>query len=488
MSLAAALARPSDGASAIEDATGSWCWGEIRQRAARVAQHLSGAEGARIGLLVEPGADWLGCLLGIGQAGACAVPLSPKQPDRELGALLADAGATMLLISERWRRKELPIRQRSVESLRDEPPHAGGPHAGPPHTPRTPWLMLYTSGTTARPKGAMLSDAALGHQAASLGDAWQLSAGTRLLHALPLHHMHGIAIALLPCLAAGGQVHMLPRFDADAVWEAASAANTFMGVPTMYARLLDALEAADEPSASRYRAIAAALPLWVSGSAALPARTARAWRALSGAIPLERYGMTETGVICSNPLAPDGRREGSVGRLLPGFDARVVDDTGATLPASGRGSLWLRGPSLFDGYWQRGDVRVDGWFETGDEVARDDEGRIRILGRRSVDILKSGGTKLSALEIEEALREHPAVVEVAVVGLPDEDRGQLVVAAVVTRSDVSDEELSRFVGEQLAQYKVPRRYVRVDELPRNALGKVTKVALAEQLSADRMGG
>jgi malonyl-CoA/methylmalonyl-CoA synthetase len=452
-----ALARPPGSGVAVEDAAGSHDWASIRLRAARGSAALRARvhEGERVGLLLDPGADWVAALLAILGAGAAVVPLSPLHPPAERQALLDDAGASLVIGPGGLGWPEL-----LAAPAADPPPPADASTA----------LLLYTSGTTGRPKGAELSHAALAHQAQLLGQAWGLGAGTRLLHALPLHHMHGIAIALLPCLAAGGSVRMLPRFSAEAVWEELARASAFMAVPTMYHRLIEHFDRSDPAAQGRMRDAARALTLTTSGSAPLSPSLASRWEAIAGAIPLERYGMTETGVICSNPLAAAARRRGWVGPPLPTVEARRSDD----------GELEVRGPSLFSGYHARPEetraALRDGWFRTGDVAELDGRGWVRLLGRRSTDILASGGYKLSALEIEEALREHPDVLDAAVVGLPDEALGERVAAAVVLSAGacLDAASLLRFAGERLARYKLPRQIAFVDELPRNALGKVQK--------------
>jgi len=261
----------------------------------------------------------------------------------------------------------------------------------------------------------------------------------------------------------------------------------------MYQRLFEAFDAADAATQARWAAGAARLRLATSGSAALPVTLAARWARVAGAVPLERFGMTEIGVGTSNPLDPGGRRPGSVGFPLPTVETRIVDEAGEVL-AEGPGELHVRGPSLFAGYWQRPDATLaalaeGGWFKTGDVAVRTPEGHVRLLGRTSVDILKSGGYKLSALEIEEALREHPAIAEVAVVGVPDEAWGDRVVAAVVPvpgrAGECAPELLRAWAKERLAPYKVPRDVKVVASLPRNALGKVVKPELVKALTAER---
>jgi malonyl-CoA/methylmalonyl-CoA synthetase len=271
-------------------------------------------------------------------------------------------------------------------------------------------------------------------------------------------------------------------------------ATVFMGVPTVHSRLLAALDAADEGTKARWTAGARALRVITSGSAALPVTVGERWRQLTGAYPLERFGMTEIGVGMSNPLDPRGRRPGTVGLPLPSVRTRIVGEDGRD---AAEGELWIEGPSVFAGYHERPEatseafVTIDGlrWFKTGDTVTKDADGYFRILGRTSVDILKSGGYKLSALEIEEVLREHEAIAEVAVVGVKDEAWGERVVACVVAHPGREGEctlELVRaFAKERLAPYKVPKDVIVMRALPRNAVGKVVKPELLRQLAEGR---
>jgi malonyl-CoA/methylmalonyl-CoA synthetase len=314
------------------------------------------------------------------------------------------------------------------------------------------------------------------------------------LHALPLHHLHGLGISLMTALLAGATAHMLPKFDAHKVWDSFSSSTLWMAVPTMYQKLFEAFDAADPETQSRWAKSACGLRLATSGSAALPVTLAERWRAITGAIPLERFGMTEIGVGMTNSLAPEARRAGSVGKPPKTVEWRIVDSTGDDArPENGvtHGELWIRGPSLFKGYWGRDEAtraafsEAGGWFKPGDVAERTDDGYVRLLGRTSVDILKSGGYKLSALEIEEALRENEAILEVAVVGLPDETWGDRVVAVVVARpgreADCAPDALRSWAKERIASYKVPREVRLVTSLPRNPIGKVVKPELIKAL-------
>ncbi len=430
-------------------------------------------------------------MLAVIHAGGVAIPLSPLYPDREIRWLLQDAEADTVVASGHMltRARTLPP---ELTVMASETFLAAGPErAAVPIREQDTALQLYTSGTTGKPKGVCITHANLCHQTRLIAEAWGLNSETTLLHCLPLHHMHGIAVALLPTLLAGGRVHMLPRFDAHAVWEQLGNSNTFMAVPTMYRRLIDAYDEAKEDEQRRWKRAAQALDLSTSGSAALPVTLAERWRDLHGAIPLERYGMTEIGVGLSNPRDAGERRQGHVGLPLDTVELRLVDDSGKEVE-EGPGEIWIRGPSVFSHYWRRLKESEqsfhNGWFKTGDRAERKVGGSYRILGRHSVDILKSGGYKLSALEIEEVLREHPLIAETAVVGLDDPEWGQRVVAAIVScpgaaPEKLDDAHLRRWMKEQLAPYKVPRHFLLVDSLPQNAVGKVLKPALALELAA-----
>ena len=481
--------------AAIVDAEGTTSFATLGARALGAADVLrAGAtslDGARVALLAAPGAAWVEAFLGTLLAGGVSVPLSPLYPAAELAYFLDDAQVDTLVVSDELRARIEPVvGARRVVRAADLVAAPGGRPAAPAHDDDVA-LMLYTSGTTGRPKGAMITHANLAVQATLLGDAWGWSERDVLLHALPLHHLHGLGISLLTALFAGASARMLPRFDAVAAWDAMAASTVLMAVPTMYQKLLDAFDAADEPTRARWTAGARALRLATSGSAALPARLAGRWGAVAGSLPVERFGMTEIGVGMSNPIEGE-RRAGSVGLPLPTVELRLVGDDGRDAAPGEPGEIWVRGPSVFRGYFGRDEATraafTDGWFRSGDVAERGEGGYLRILGRTSVDILKSGGYKLSALEIEDALREHEAIAEVAVVGVPDETWGDRVVAVVVARAGfeaaLDDEGAMRaWAKERLAAYKVPRAFVRVDALPRNAVGKVIKPDVVRALVA-----
>jgi malonyl-CoA/methylmalonyl-CoA synthetase len=487
--LARWLARAGDGRPAVHEAGGTTAWREVVAAADRVAGALldgrRSLEGERVALLVAPGAEFLACFFGVVRAGGVAVVLSPLHPPPETRFFCDDAGIRTVIAS-RDRTGDVAFLAPERRVARADALVASSGHAPVAADPLAddPALQLYTSGTTGKPKGAVITHANLAVQQQLLGEAWGFRPEDVLCHVLPLHHMHGLAIALLTAAGAGAATRFLGAFDPRATWEAMAETSVLMAVPTIHAKLFGAFDQTDAETRARWVAGARGLRLVTSGSAALPVTTGERWRELTGAYPLERFGMTEIGVGASNPLAPGGRRPGTVGVPLPTVGTRVVDD-----------ELWIAGPSLFAGYHGRDAANREAfvleagtrWFKTGDTVARDEDGYVRILGRTSVDILKSGGYKLSALEIEEALREHPAVAEVAVIGVADATWGERAVACVVPRegreSECSEDALRGFAKERLAPYKVPRQVVHMTELPRNAVGKVIKSELAKRLAS-----
>jgi malonyl-CoA/methylmalonyl-CoA synthetase len=465
----------------LRDAAGVRSYADVGDDALRVANALGEAGDARIAVLAPPGPAFLAGFFGVLAAGGCVVVLSPLHPPPETKYFCDDAEVRTILVSRELAHGIGPLASARRVLVIEDCLDAGAPGRVQvdPRGDR-PALQLYTSGTTGKPKGAVITHANLAVQQDLLGAAWGWSSEDVLLHALPLHHLHGLGIALLTALGAGASAHVLPAFDARRVWEAMGQATVLMGVPTMYTRLFEAFDAADAATRARWTKNACGLRLATSGSAALPVSLGERWRSVTGTYPLERFGMTEIGVGMTNPLGGE-RRPGTVGMPLPTVETRVRDD----------GELWIRGPSVFSGYWNRDEATRgafdDGWFKTGDTVARDADGYFKILGRTSVDILKSGGYKLSALEIEEVLREHGCVAEVAVVGVPDATWGERVVACVVPRAgreaELTEEGLRAFAKERLAAYKVPKNVLAFDELPRNAVGKVLKPELLRKVVA-----
>lgn len=487
----AALARERAEHPAIIDDRERVSFGLLGQRVARVAAELRarGLGGKRVAMLVTQGSGWVEAFLGIIAADAVAVPLSHLHPEAEQAWFVEVSRASAIVVGADTAARVAPyagaLPVLHVEALRESrlPPA--------PTDTRTDdvAVILYTSGTTGKPKGALISQGNLESTARLLGKAWRWSEDDVLLHCLPLHHLHGLGIALLTSLLAGGTTRMLEKFDGPRLWDEMARASVLMGVPTMHKKLLDAFDAADPETRARWAAHAGALRLLTSGSAALPATVGERLRELTGRYPLERFGMTEIGVGSSNPV--DGERvPGSAGPVLPGMSLRIVKEDGSDAGPGEPGEIWIRGPSVFLGYDDNPEATreafVDGWFRSGDTATFVEHGYVKILGRTSVDILKSGGYKLSALEIEEVLREHDAVADVAVVGLPDETWGEIAVAAVIARDGrrqaLQGEALREWAKSRIASYKVPKRVVVLADFPRNPVGKVVKPELARLLA------
>ena len=488
--------------TAVVAPEGSFTYQELLDASAAVASSLLAGRrdlgGDRVCFLVPPGWDYVACQWGIWRAGGLAVPLAVSHPPAELAYVLDDAEPTAVVVhpelevrvADVARERGIPVR--STPELLAGAGDAGGVPYVAADAPGLPdvdegreAMMLYTSGTTGRPKGVVTTHANIRAQVTSLVEAWGWRSDDRILLHLPLHHVHGIVNILTCALWSGATCEILPAFDAAEVWGrlARGDLTLYMAVPTIYRRLIEAWEAADPEVRDRRSRGAAACRLMVSGSAALPVPTLERWESITGHRLLERYGMTEIGMALSNPL--DGeRRPGHVGRPLPGVELRLVDDDGRPVDPGEAGEIQVRGPAVFREYWRRPEATAEafdaeGWFRTGDRAVADD-GAFRILGRMSVDILKTGGEKVSALEIEDALRAHGGVRDCAVVGVPDPAWGERVCGAVVPvdPSDPPDPEALRdFLKARLAPYKVPKEIRLLDDLPRNAMGKVTKPAV-----------
>jgi malonyl-CoA/methylmalonyl-CoA synthetase len=343
-------------------------------------------------------------------------------------------------------------------------------------------MILYTSGTTNLPKGVVTTHANIEAQISTLVSAWEWQSTDRILNILPLHHVHGIINVVGCALWSGACCVFLPKFSEAAVFShfRSGELTLFMAVPTIYFKLIAYWDALSSDEKEAVTVSLQKFRLMVSGSAALPVSVMEKWEAITGIRLLERYGMTEIGMGLSNPYHGE-RRAGFVGLPLPGVEMRLVDEAESIVPLGEPGEIQIKGATVFQEYWQRPAATeeaftTDGWFKTGD-IAVFENNSYKILGRSSVDIIKSGGYKLSALEIEEVLREHPAIADCSVVGVPDEEWGELVCAVLVLQNELKTEAISAWLRERLPGFKVPRKYQIVAELPRNAMGKVTKKEL-----------
>jgi malonyl-CoA/methylmalonyl-CoA synthetase len=476
--------------TAIIAADGTFSYDQLDEASRRVAGALladnADLNQTRVAFFVPPSFAYAAVQRGVWRAGGVAVPLAISHPPAELDYVIRDSGASVVVsdpasasllmpLAKGARARFLTTTMALKASMADDLPHLGSNRRA---------MIIYTSGTTGRPKGAVSTHQNIGAQIAALVEAWRWTPSDRLLLTLPLHHIHGIINGLGSALAVRATCEILPAFDAETVWSrlASGDITVFTAVPTIYTRLIASWNAAPADVRRARSEGASRLRLMMSGSAALPIQTLERWREITGHTLLERYGMTELGMALSNPLSGE-RRPGFVGQPLPGVDVRLVDEEGHDVEEGTPGELEVRGPAVCLEYWQRPDdtrdAFRDGWFRTGD-VAVWEHGSFRLLGRSNVDIIKTGGFKVSALEIEEILRTHPAIAECAVVGVHDEDWGERVSAAVELRNgaSLSLDELQQWAKVQLAPYKVPRALQAVPALPRNAMGKVVKPEVA----------
>lgn len=466
----------------------------LRAWADAIAADLAAAgvgAGDRVAVGLANSPVLVACIAGVLRRGAVLVPLNPLYTADELAYVLADSGARAAFLHPEHEAAAAAAGLGAVRCLHPGPePAASAAAAAATRRDDDPALIVYTSGTTGRPKGVVLSNGALGTNLLTVAAAWGWRPDDRLLLTLPCFHLHGLGLGILASLLVGSCIVLRERFDADSVLAdlAATRATTFFGVPTMYNRIVALADGAEAGiDLSRMR-------LWVSGSAPLSAATFERFRDRFGAGIVERYGMTECGFVLSS-LPGGPLRPGSVGRPLPGVECVLADsdaaDGGAIVPVPDGtvGEILVRGPNLFAGYWQRPEATqaamLHGFLRSGDLAFVDPEGQFRIVGRKSIDIIKTRGFKVGAGEIEDCLLRHPAVAEAAVVGVADADQGQRLVAAVTLRGGATagEAELRAHAREHLAPHKVPARIVVVDDIPKTGPGKYRKVELARQLAA-----
>ncbi|KAJ5707871.1 hypothetical protein N7488_007672 [Penicillium malachiteum] len=502
--------------------------------------------GERVAFLAENSYDYVVTILAIFASDAIALPLSPSFPVSELQYILDNAQAKVLLSTEKYADKagqilEAGLNQEPLFDILRKIEVGAATESVQLDSLKQPsgGMMLYTSGTTNRPKGVLIPESALAAQASSLLQAWNYSPDDRLLHLLPLHHIHGVVNAILAPIFAGSSIEFLYPFNTEQVWRRLASPFlpennnhskiTFLtAVPTIYNRLMSSFPSLppDIQSAAQKGISLEHLRLNISGSAALPTPTKEQWTSLSGGnVLLERFGMTEVGMAISCGLDPKDRVDGSVGWPLPGVEARLVDtDTETVIPegqgidSTGRareGEIQLRGATIFKEYWGNEKATAESfvaaddggspWFRTGDVATREIvEGAGKgtsgewargpmyfIRGRKSVDIIKTGGEKVSALEVERELLSLPQIAEAAVVGLPSEQWGQKVAVVIVLRPDAASTgrngkswgpmDMRRALKDRLAGYKIPQEMKILDSIPRNAMGKVNKKALVKQV-------
>ena len=464
---------------------------DIARASARAANALSARglrPGERVSVIAEKSLEYLWLYLGCLRGGFVFHPLNPAYTTRELGFFLGDAG-TRLLVSDpalaarvdpaaaacRSLTGTLTLGADGSGSFADACADAGDDAPVCPRQGEDTAALLYSSGTTGTPKGIRITHRNLYSNACALRDAWAFSPHDVLLHALPVFHVHGLFITLGPALLAGTRLRLLTRFDADAVIDALPGATMLAGVPTYYARLLANPRFTREACRS--------VRVFISGSAPLSEATFHAFEERTGQRILERYGMTETGINTSNPL--DGvRKPGGVGPPLPGVELRIVTPDGAPCATGEIGEIEVRGENVFPGYWQLPDATAaafdaHGWFRTGDQGHLDDDGYLFIVGR-SKDLVISGGLNVYPKEVERELETIPGIGEAAVFGVPHADFGEAVVAAIVADAPLDETAVLGALRERLAAFKVPKRLLIGDELPRNAMGKVQKNVLRER--------
>lgn len=455
----------------------SLTYGQLAAAAGALAGRVRDA--GRVAVWATPELETAVAVVGTLLAGKAAVPLNPKSGDKELAHILSDSAPAVVLAAPG---AQLPSALAVLPRI-DVEADATGPVPEEHGTDGDPALVVYTSGTTGPPKGAVIPRRALAATLDALADAWQWTGDDVLVHGLPLFHVHGLVLGILGPLRRGGSVRHLGRFDTHGVTrEMNDGATMLFGVPTMYHRIAEALPADPELARALGRA-----RLLVSGSAALPVHDHERIAAATGRRVVERYGMTET--LMNTSVRADGQaRAGTVGVPLPGVELRLVEEDGTAIAeydGETVGEIQVRGPNLFTEYLNRPDATAaaftaDGWFRTGDMAVREPDGYVRIVGRKATDLIKSGGYKIGAGEIENALLEHPGVREAAVTGEPDADLGERIVAWIVPadpQSPPGERELADHVAGRLAPHKRPRVVRYLDALPRNDMGKIMKRAL-----------
>ena len=475
LSLVGRAAEPALECDVSVNARASFTFGELELRSNRLAHALRGrglTAGDRVGFFLANRIEVIDLWVAGVKLGLILVPINVLYRERELRHIITDAAPTAVITS-RDLAGFLPAGAVvwDVDELSAEAAKRSSARIAVPCDAETPLSLIYTSGTTGASKGAVLTQGNFATNALSLVTGWGITSADRYLAALPLFHVHGLANGLHCWLFSGCHMRLFERFEhaKAAAWFAEYRPTLFFGVPTIYVRLL-------ELPPETARAIGQHLRLAVSGSAPLPAEVLEKFRGLYGHVILERYGMTETLMNVSNPYAGE-RRAGTVGLPLPHVAVKICDEAGAPVPDGTTGEVWVHGPNVCSGYWRRPDATAaawrDGWFCTGDIGVRAADGYITLQGRRS-DLIISGGFNIYPREIEELLLEQPGIREATVIGAPDPVRGEVPIAYVVTDAALDEVALRARLATQLASFKLPRAVVRVDSLPRTALGKVQK--------------
>ena len=474
---------------AITDKNGNYSYSQLLINSQSVASQLLGESNdlrqVRIAFVVDPSFEYVSIQWGIWRAGGIAVPLCTKHPFQSIKYVIEDTEAEVIIYSDSYYNLVSPfegdskIKLININSINDSlvplPDISTDRRA----------MILYTSGTTGNPKGVVSTHANIETQIQSLTVSWEWQKSDHILNVLPLHHVHGIINVLSCALWSGACNEFLTPFSEASVFEkfVEGRINLFMAVPTIYYKLIAYYNSLNKETQLTLSKALKKFRLMVSGSAALPITVLEQWQEISSHILLERYGMTEMGMAISNPYRGE-RRPGHIGQALSGVEIRIADEDGKTCSPGSQGEIQVKGANIFKEYWRKQSETKetfthDGWFKTGD-IAVLNEGYYKILGRNSVDIIKSGGYKISALEIEEVLRTHPQIQECGVVGIPDDEWGEIIGASLITGGiEVDLVELKAWLEELLPRYKIPRKYIFQDDLPRNVMGKVTKKELVK---------
>ena len=444
---------------------------------------------ARIAFIVPPGFEYVSIQWGIWRAGGIAVPLCVKHPLPSIKYVIEDTSAAVIIFSKEFEQLIAPLQ--NIAGIRFIPAESFSKQNGPlpDIAPSQRAMILYTSGTTGSPKGVVTTHQNIKTQITALTSSWEWNQADHILNVLPLHHVHGIVNVLCCALWSGACCEFLPKFDAKAIFGlfCQKEVNLFMAVPTIYYKLIAYWNELPSNSQKEISNALKGFRLMVSGSAALPISVLEKWQQISGHTLLERYGMTEIGMAISNPYRGE-RKPGYIGQPLANVQVQVVDEAHQLVTPGTPGEILIKGPNVFKEYWNKPKATQEaftpeGWFKTGD-IAVFEDGSYRILGRNSVDIIKSGGYKISALEIEEVLRSHPQIKECGVVGIPDEEWGEIIAASlIITEKEIDFQQVSAWLKDKLPNYKIPRKYILQDDLPRNVMGKVTKNELKKLFTA-----
>ena len=478
---------------ALVEADNTYTYSEVNSRVNRFATGLLGnkddLQEERIAFFMPASLDYVTTMHGIWRAGGIAVPLNVASAVSELDHYLSCASVTRMVANAEYQESLRDLcASLNIELISAEDVLADVAGPLPKLTPERRAMMLFTSGTTNKPKGVVSTHKTIHAQITTLIDAWEWSENDVIPLFLPLHHIHGI-INILSCgLWAGATVHLFAKFDIPKISQqiVAGTYNVFMAVPTIYVKLIQYFDSIDPAEVQKICDGFKDMRLNISGSAACPVKLFNQWKGLTGQVLLERYGMTEIGMGISNPYNGE-RRAGAVGQALPGVDCELFDENDSLITEEAvAGEIRIKGDNVFLEYWDNATATKesfkDSWFCTGD-VAVLEDGYYRIMGRSSVDIIKSGGYKLSALEIEGVLLTHDDIEEVAVIGVEDDTWGEAVTAFVAVKAGASleYEALKEWCDGRMSSYKIPKSLILIEALPRNAMGKVTKPVLKEML-------